>query len=229
MMHSLFIWSFIVRNKILSWIAYFIIWCLKMSYRFKHVQNENRDKAMSESASKSYVFSMWHQNVIPGMLSQWGRHHHILLSSSKDGDMLEVAAKKMNYVSARGSSTRGGTEAMMKIIKALKEGFNAAVTPDGPLGPPKKLKGGVLNMARESGAAILPLYVEAASFKSFNSWDKLRLPLPFTKIIVIYGEPFYVPKEASTKELAVIRNKVTEEMARLETLVPDYLNRWSEL
>lgn len=218
-----------MKNKILSWMAYIFVWMLKTSYRFKHVQNENRDKAMSESESKSYVFSMWHQNVIPGMLSQWGRHHHILLSSSRDGDMLEVAARKMNYVAARGSSTRGGTEAMMKIIKALKEGKNAAVTPDGPLGPPKKLKGGVLNMARESGAMILPLYVEAASFKSFNSWDKLRLPLPFTKIIVIYGEPFSVAKDAGTKDLAKTRNQITEEMERLETLAPDYLNRWSDL
>ncbi len=218
-----------MQNKILSWMVYFFVWCLKTSYRFKHVQNENRDKAMNDSPSKSYVFSMWHQNVIPGMLAQWGRHHHILLSSSKDGDLLEVSANKMNYVPARGSSTRGGTEAMLKIIKALKDGHNAAVTPDGPTGPAKKLKGGVLNMAKESGAAILPLYVEAARFKSFNSWDKLRLPWPFTRIIVIYGEPVLVPQDSSTKDLAVIRNKVTEEMERLEGLAPDYLARWSEL
>lgn len=218
-----------MHNKILSWMAYLFIWCLKSSYRFKHVQNENREKAMTESASKSYIFSMWHQNVIPGMLAQWGRPHHILLSSSKDGDLLEVAARKMNYVSARGSSTRGGTEAMLKIIKALKDGHNAAITPDGPTGPAKKLKGGVLNMAKESGAAILPLYVEAARYKSFNSWDKLRLPWLFTRIIVIYGEPVYVPSDSGTKELAKIRNTITQEMERLETLAPDYLAKWNEL
>ncbi|MCO4794385.1 MAG: lysophospholipid acyltransferase family protein [Bacteriovoracaceae bacterium] len=218
-----------MKYNILSWLVYLFVRVLKLTYRFKHVAIENREKAITESRSHSYVYSMWHQNVIPGMISQWGLPHYILVSASKDGDLINVTGRKMGYTGVRGSSTRGGMEALITMISKLSEGSNAAVTPDGPVGPPKKLKKGILDMAKGSGCAIVPLYGEANKYFSFNSWDKLRLPYPFSKIVIRYGKPIHIPEDIELIQYTDYRDQVVEEMNNIESLVEADLKNWNNL
>lgn len=98
-----------------------------------------------------------------------------------------------------GSSTRGGKQAIISLVTKLKTS-HAIMTPDGPTGPPKKIKFGTIRIAQLSGANILPLSVQVSSSWTFNSWDKMELPKPFSKGLIVIGDEIEIPKKLSTEE-----------------------------
>ena len=187
---------------------------------------ENQEKAVEVSKTGAYFYSLWHQNTVAGMIGQWGGPYQILLSGSKDGDLLKFTADRMGYTSVRGSSTRGGKKAMDELIIGLKAGKSAAITPDGPLGPPKVVKSGIIEMARKSGASILPLSTVANSYWTFNSWDQFRLPRPFSKIIVRYGKPITVDPDTPFESFDSIKEEISKEMNYCESLLEQDLEQW---
>lgn len=93
---------------------------------------------------------------------------------------------------ALGSSGNSGKEALEMVIEDLKKGYSTVVNPDGPKGPVKVLKPGVLIMAAESGLPIIPMTFSATREYKLNTWEKKRVPYPFSKITVEYGKPIYV-------------------------------------
>ena len=92
----------------------------------------------------------------------------------------------------RGSSSRGGIGAFRKVVRLLKEGWDTGITPDGPRGPRCRVQPGVIELARVSGAPILPVTFAARYRFVFNSWDRFVLPLPFSPVVVIFGKPLRV-------------------------------------
>ena len=216
-------------KKLLSILIYLIVRLLRASYRYKRVGLENKQKAIDISSSKSYIISMWHQSVLPGMLGEWGNHHNILLSQSKDGDLLGYASKKMGYFPVRGSSTRGGTAAKKALVEAVKRGENAAMTPDGPVGPAKVVKDGIIDIARSSGGAILPIRVLSETYHAFNSWDKFQFPLPFSRIIFYYGDPILVPKETEREGYKKYKEELAQQMNKFDDRFEEDMKQWKNL
>jgi lysophospholipid acyltransferase (LPLAT)-like uncharacterized protein len=107
-----------------------------------------------------------------------------------------VTCEKFGHHPARGSSTRGGKKAMIEIVKNMKKGFPGALTVDGPKGPAHMVKPGIIEIARLCRCAILPLSPYAEKNWVFKkSWDQFRIPKPFTKIIVVIGEPIFIGEE----------------------------------
>lgn len=200
----------------MGYIIYYFLKFLKMSYRFEYHNEDNRQLAIKQSKTGAYIYSMWHHTTVAGILSQWGVHHQILLSRSKDGDFLDFATRKMNYISVRGSSSRGGSEARNQMVANLKKGIHAAITPDGPRGPAKVMKNGVIDMARTTGATIIPMACVAKNQWVFNSWDKFRLPWPFTRIIIGYGAPISIPPETKNEDFEHYKALISEAMNKLE-------------
>jgi lysophospholipid acyltransferase (LPLAT)-like uncharacterized protein len=203
-------------NILLGYLVYFFLKFLKMSYRFEHLDESNRQLAISKSKTGAYIFCMWHQNTVAGILSQWGLRHQILLSRSKDGDLLDFATSRMNYLAVRGSSSRGGIEARVQMVENIKRGMHAAITPDGPRGPAKVVKNGVIDMARSTGISIIPFTSIAKNYWTFNSWDKFRLPWPFTRILVMYGTPILIPESTQNEEFDHYKNVIAQAMNELE-------------
>ena len=138
-----------------------------------------------------------------------------MASLSKDGEIITTALEKLNYTVVRGSSSQGGRSAMKKFVRLLQKGLPGGITVDGPRGPAKIPKPGVFWMAKMSGIKIIPVSFVPQSYWSFEkSWDRFRIPRPFSSITVYYGKPLEVSSEDSKegfedlgRELAIRLNK----------------------
>ena len=103
---------------------------------------------------------------------------------------------RLGFGHVRGSSTRGGARAIFDLVEKLRSGFDLGITVDGPRGPRYVVKPGPIQIAKRSGAAILPITSASKRHKTFSSWDAFELPFPFTKVMVRYGRPIVVPSNA---------------------------------
>lgn len=144
------------------------------------------------------LYAFWHENMILPLLLHEKQGAYVLVSQHFDGEIIATILKVFGYLSIRGSSTRGGKEAYKKMkMKISKNRSEIAFTPDGPRGPRRHAKMGIIRLAAETGAAIIPLGVAADKFKRLNSWDRLFVILPFAKCALVYHKPLYVPRNAN--------------------------------
>ncbi len=182
----------------LSKIIYFIAVTLRSTYRFRFIGLENLTLACQKSQNQNFLLGVWHQNLLHGILAQTKKNYVVIVSKSKDVDPVAYACRRMGNKVVRGSSKnkagvdKGGKLAKEEMIKVLKEGYPGAVTIDGPKGPAKQVKPGIIDMAIKSGTCLVPYLPIAETYWSFNSWDQFRLPKPFSRIIISYGTPIPV-------------------------------------
>lgn len=160
------------------------------------------------------MLACWHQNVLPGITSQTNTERFVvIISRSRDADPVAYFCRKFGHLCVRGSSRKGnvdkgGKEAKEMMIEALKSGLPGAVTIDGPKGPARIVKPGIVDMALKARVPIVPYTTMPARYKQFNSWDLFRLPRPFTRIVVAYGEPIIVAENASSEDFSQIQEKI---------------------
>lgn len=196
-------------QKIIAQILYFFIRLLHFSYRYEWVDVENKQKAILSNEKGVYVYAVWHQNFIGSTFVHIGQKFTMIVSGSKDGELVATACKKMGYSPVRGSSTRGGKEAMFEMVKKIKSGLPGAITVDGPKGPVHVVKPGIVEIARLAKCPILPLSSYPVNYWSFEkSWDKFRVPKPFTKIYLVLGEPIFVPENISEEDFEQVRIEI---------------------
>ena len=167
------------------------------------------------------IAAYWHQRLLMmPFLPRQGRVG-MMVSQHRDGEFIARAVKLFGIDSLRGSTTRGGLSALRGMIRFYRTGANLAITPDGPQGPKHVVQVGVVELARQTGAPILPVTYGASRKKVFNSWDNFILPLPFCRVVYIWGEPLFVPSDTDRKGLEEKRlllqdrlRQITEEADR---------------
>jgi 3-deoxy-D-manno-octulosonic-acid transferase len=103
---------------------------------------------------------------------------------------------------------RGGAEAAHGLIASLREGFSIALTGDIPPGPARKCGLGIVLISSRSGRPIVPFAVATSRYRSVNSWSRMTINLPFSKLGIVMGDPIHVPREAGPAELEVYRKRV---------------------
>lgn len=192
-------------KKLLSILIYSFARFLHLTYRFRFVGIENLEKAKNLGDSGGYLLGVWHQNLLSGILSQTGLHYVVIVSKSKDAEPVAFTCRTLGHQVVRGSSRKGnvdkgGKAAKEEMIEVLKTGVPGAVTVDGPKGPDKVVKAGIIDMAKKSGTPLVAYASIAESYWEFNSWDKFRLPKPFSKIVIAYGDPLSVPADVTKEE-----------------------------
>lgn len=158
----------------------------------------------------------WHQQFF-SFIRYFGKFNSynpsLMISRSKDGEIISGVANLIGWQTVRGSSSRGGRTALRKMVENLSVNGLAAHVVDGPRGPIGIVKGGVIAMAREADAAIVPVYAEAENAWYFNSWDRFMLPKPFSKVTVRYGDMVTVEK-SDAPNLFEQQRKALEETMR---------------
>jgi lysophospholipid acyltransferase (LPLAT)-like uncharacterized protein len=154
------------------------------------------------------IFALWHARMLPLIWTHRGRGAAVLVSRHRDGELITRVIERMGFATARGSSTRGGEEGVMDMLRLAKEGRLLAITPDGPRGPAQRLKPGLVYLASRTGLPVVP--VASAARRSFRlkSWDRFRIPRPFTRVVVAYGEPIAVPPGVEGAALESWRERV---------------------
>ena len=138
-----------------------------------------------------------------------------MVSQSFDGEYISRIAQRFGYGVVRGSSTRGGSGALKKMMSLLSDGISMALTIDGPPGPRYVVKPGTIILAKKTGAPIGPVLVEPKKCWTINSWDKLQIPKPITKAKVFIAEPVFVSSDADKEELEAKRQEVQEKLDEL--------------
>jgi lysophospholipid acyltransferase (LPLAT)-like uncharacterized protein len=119
----------------------------------------------------------------------------VLISRHRDGEVIARAVERLGYATARGSSTRGGEEGVREMLALAESKRSLAITPDGPRGPARVVKPGLIYLASRTGLPILPVATGARPLTRLRSWDRFRIPRPFGRVVVHYGEPIDVPRD----------------------------------
>ncbi|MES2964868.1 MAG: lysophospholipid acyltransferase family protein [Bdellovibrionota bacterium] len=174
--------------KMLGVIAFVFYSLLRMTWRLRVVESASLERAIAEN--RPIVIAFWHGDEL-GVV-QLGRRYRVavITSTSKDGEIMNTAARLMGSKTSRGSSTRGGVTALKGIIRLAKEGYRPSVAVDGPKGPYHKVKPGVFEISKVTKAVIFPLAIAAdRSFIFKKAWNKAFLPLPFARVVAQWGEP----------------------------------------
>lgn len=148
-------------------------------------------------ARRPLVYLLWHEVLLPLLWQHRGQGVAIVVSEAREGQYLTDLASSLGYRAVRGSSTRGGTRALLGAVRELREGRSVAFTPDGPRGPRRDLKAGVVAAAQRGGGVVVPIHAEADRAWRLHSWDRFLIPQPAARVTVTYGRPFEVgPGEA---------------------------------
>lgn len=163
-----------------------------------------------------FIYAFWHQRQVFFTWSHRDAHAAVLVSKSKDGEMIADTMRLSRINAVRGSSSRGGAAAAREMVEVLRSGWDAGITPDGPKGPAREVKEGAVRVAQLAGMPIVPI-ANALSHKVEvkKAWDRFQVPLPFGRAVVAYGEPLYVREgddlAAKAAELKAALDRLTDE------------------
>lgn len=199
-----------------------IIRVLNRTLRWKYIGLDGEERFWTHGEPR--ILAFWHSQQL---LMPWiylnarkdksCRKISVLISQHGDGRMVARAMKFLGIHSVAGSSSRRGREAMYNLIETIKNGDHIAITPDGPKGPACKLKPGVIRIAERSQAPIYPTAVAAERCWTFKSWDKMILPKPFSRMVMIMGEKIVIPQGLTEEEFQKQAQKVEDALNQLSS------------
>jgi lysophospholipid acyltransferase (LPLAT)-like uncharacterized protein len=163
-----------------------------------------------------FIGVVWHEHLIFLADVFRGTGFAILVSRSRDGELGARIAHRLGLRTVRGSSSRGGEEALGEIVDLARGGASVGFIADGPRGPRRAVKMGAVVAAKLSGRPIVPIACAMRRAIRLNSWDRMQIPVPFTRIVGRGGDPIHVAPDASRAECERIRERVQEEMLKVE-------------
>lgn len=174
-------------KKITPYLLFAVYKLLQWSWRIEVRETPDVQKFVKNN--ESFIIAHWHGDEL-GILHLLKRYHvACIISTSQDGDIMNKAVQLLGAETVRGSSTRGGSQALKGIIRLKKRGRRPSVAVDGPKGPLHKVKSGIFQISRLTGLPIVPISFQADRTHIFSkSWNQSALPLPFAKVIIHWGE-----------------------------------------
>lgn len=165
-----------------------LAWLIGRSLRWRETGSEHL--AAARSSGRPILFVFWHSRLVHICYRIARERLVMMVSRSRDGDIVARVAHDQGIAAVRGSSSRGGTAALRALARAMRErGLCGGITPDGPRGPRQKMQPGALLAARLAGALIVPVGLGFSRKKVFASWDAFQLPYPFARAHLVFGEP----------------------------------------
>lgn len=186
------------------------MWCATLRF-------EIEDRGGLVKREGPVLYALWHNRIFVVPMA-WkklcGKHREavVLTSASHDGAMLARAVGVFGIGSVRGSSSRRGVAALVALRKAVKQGKDCCITPDGPRGPRYVLQPGLVKLAETTGAPVVPIHAEFSSVWKLKSWDRFHVPKAFSRVRVIFDEALAVPAGLSEDEFETWRERIEEKL-----------------
>ncbi|CAN5764229.1 lysophospholipid acyltransferase family protein [soil metagenome] len=199
--------------RIAGFVFYLLIRLIGSTLRFETSGYQQFDQVKSDGKLPIYTF--WHDRIVSGTYFFRNRGIIVLSSTSFDSEYTARCIQRFGFGIIKGSSTRGGTQALVGMIRAMRDGYTTAFTLDGPKGPRYIAKSGPILLAKKTGNPMIPFVIESRSFWTIKSWDKLQIPKPFSRANVIVGEPIYVDGDAKDDALEAKRLELQASMDAL--------------
>lgn len=162
------------------------------------------------------IVAFWHGRLlmIPTLRVR-ERKAVVLISQHRDGALIASAMPHFGIDTIRGSSTRGGDAALRQLLRSIRKGDIACITPDGPRGPRMHASDGIVHLARLSGAAILPVTYGVSRRRILKSWDRFIIALPFSRGVFCWGNPIRVPRNSSDADIEQARQSLEDALNSL--------------
>ncbi|MFC1867887.1 lysophospholipid acyltransferase family protein, partial [Thermodesulfobacteriota bacterium] len=158
------------------------------------------------------VYATWHQRIAFNVCQIADRDVTVMVSQSRDG---EYAARIINHFGlkdVRGSSTRGGRNALKELIQKILDGTSGGMVVDGPLGPARVAKTGAVILARNANVPLIPVAWGTDRCWTLNSWDRFIIPKPFARIVYCFAEPIWIPSSADGEEIGKYRKLLEDRL-----------------
>lgn len=172
---------------------------------------------------EAVIISTWHDQLLMMINVYGGPGARILISRSKDGELIARTMQKFGQDAVRGSSSRGGRDAFKKLIQLSRKPYDLGITPDGPKGPRHQVKEGVMQLARLTGRPIVPLAFVCSHGHRFGSWDRFLLPYPWGRGVYAFGEPLYYQQNETMESF---RARVQESMEVNTRMACEHLKQY---
>ena len=177
----------------------------------REILHKDREESVKRRES-GVIYSLWHGRMFFPIYYFRGLRVSILASQSRDGELITGVLQILGQKVIRGSSSRGGARALVELCRRLEAGQDVALTPDGPRGPRHRVQPGIIDLASRTGAPILPVAFGASREKTFQSWDRFCLPLPFSRVALVFGPPMEVAGDLSKEALEKKRRELETAM-----------------
>jgi hypothetical protein len=180
-----------ILRRLAPYLAYLYVSFVGLTSRLRWLGLERLAEARRVKGPVIYAF--WHQRQVFFTWVHRGTHVKVLVSRSADGELIAETMRLSRIGACRGSSSRGAVAAARELLDALGEGFDVAVTCDGPKGPAREVKAGILYLAQKTGVPIVPIANGVSRKLEFSrSWDRFQVPLPFSRAAVVHGALVFV-------------------------------------
>lgn len=209
-------------QALLAWEISVYLLLLRATTRWRITRPAAAEALLDKEAS--FIACFWHGRLTT-MRAAWNRHpshFHMLISGHRDGAMVSRAMQRLGFPTVAGSSRRGGVSAMRRMREILQSGDCVGITPDGPRGPRMRAKIGAIKAAQSTGVPILPVTGSIRRCRFLKTWDRFCFAEPFSRGVILFGEPLSVPADADRTELERLRlelenrlNALTAEADRL--------------
>ena len=170
------------------------------------------------ASKQQVIFAFWHDQLLLMVKGYRGSGARVLISASRDGELIARTMAYFDIGAVRGSSSRGGRAAVKEMIDLTREPLDLGFTPDGPKGPRHIAKPGVAQLAKVSGRPVVPMAFVCSHGHRFQSWDRFLLPYPWGRAVYCFGEPLWYEKSENIESF----------LSRLQIAMDDNTRRAGE-
>ena len=200
--------------QIFPYIGILIVKIISSTYRIRMMNPEIERDILKRGQIP--IYASWHQRFFPGITLFASRKPiSIMISQSKDGELIARIVNVLGWYPVRGSSSKGGRQALRELKKLVHEGYKVAHIVDGPTGPPGVVKPGLLIIAQASGMPIVPVITSAEKKWVFNSWDRFMVPKPFSRVIIRFSDEIPIPIKLERSDFEEKRSSIENTLKKL--------------
>lgn len=204
-------------RALIPYLAYSYVTAVGLTTRLRVLGQERRDRLRAEG--QRFIYAFWHQRQVLFTWTHRDDPADVLVSRSKDGELIARTMELSRIGACRGSSSRGGAAAARELMESVSAGRDIGITPDGPKGPARQVKEGAVFLAQKLGIPILPLTnAMTHRLELARAWDRFHVPLPCGRAVLVYGEPIPVgPGDdlaAKAAEVKASLDAITEQAER---------------
>ena len=205
------------HQQVLAAVIYGGLRCLAATVRFRL---EDPSGVFHTGPKERIIFAIWHNRLALSTIlyqrhirrSDPNRCLAAMVSASRDGGLLARILEHFGIEPVRGSSSRRGPQALREMVSWGEDGYDLAITPDGPRGPCYLVQEGVISTAQLTGLPIVPVSYHLTWKFRPRSWDRFQIPLPFTRCDITVGRPLRIPRESTDAEREVFRRQLETEL-----------------
>lgn len=206
--------KFFFLNTVLSSLIFLVLNLYTRTLRVQFEGTEHIQKHLDKGGR--IIIASWHQRFFGGFflpkIFKWSPC--IMISQSRDGEFISRVVRHIGWIPVRGSSSRGGKEALRVMVNGVNENRIGGHIVDGPTGPPQIIKPGLLALAMNAEAFISPGIVSYENAWIFNSWDHFMVPKPFSRVLFRFGAISSVPKTINDGEFETLRRQLENQMIK---------------